>query len=443
MHLSMRFVFLLVGVTLIQAGPVTKTIEKKSLAETVEAEAKQENLNIEENGEEKDRSKKAALCFQIQPNPQQAVKENLVAVQNIPLRIQAHQSVPSQIHTLNVLQPIVQALPQPSIIIPQQPVSNLHIAQHSLQPSSSVNVIQSSSNTNVIHGIEKQQPQSKSKPTPAPVTETVPVSERPKPMHIEQEPQPLPKPQETLALLPVAPAYEERLMFIPEQPQFVPLMEVPATTPCTNPLHNYLTSCTCSNVRPFAMNMVPVMPYPSAYARPPMMMPHIVAEKMRLGADGRTGSHIDLNVSNQRHHHPHHHSHDSYQNMYVIGGGSSGAGQYGTKQLMENMYTSKGISYSSFPAFRAVSPFVHPALSLTESTLRNKENTMHNPIDSETSDLMQTNKSPREANANQLLPEKMEEIKQEQGQAMLIDGRRNIRSNKEKTKEQKNESTKN
>ncbi|KOC64389.1 hypothetical protein WH47_01557 [Habropoda laboriosa] len=390
MHLNVSFLFLLLGITLIQAGPAAKIIEKKSLAETVEAEAKQENLNIEESGEEKDRTKKAALYFQIQPNCQQPVKENLVTVQNIPLRIQA-QSVPPQIHTLNVLQPIVQTLPQPSIIIPQQPIPNLHIAQHPAQPSSAVNVIQSSSNTNVIHGIEKQQPQPKPKPTPAPVTETVPVTEKPKPMRIEQQAQPLPKPQETLALLPMAPTYEEHLMFIPEQPQFVPLMEVPATTPCTNPLHNYLTSCTCSNVRPLAMNMVPVMPYPSAYARSSMMMPHMVAEKIRVEPQGRTNTHIDLNIPNHRHHHPHHHSHDS----------------------------------------------------LPESTLRNKENTMHSPVASEASNLIQTNKSPRETNTNQLSPEKMLEIKQEQSQAMLIDGRRNVRSNKEKSKERKSESTKN
>ncbi|XP_017791102.1 PREDICTED: uncharacterized protein LOC108573225 [Habropoda laboriosa] len=442
MHLNVSFLFLLLGITLIQAGPAAKIIEKKSLAETVEAEAKQENLNIEESGEEKDRTKKAALYFQIQPNCQQPVKENLVTVQNIPLRIQA-QSVPPQIHTLNVLQPIVQTLPQPSIIIPQQPIPNLHIAQHPAQPSSAVNVIQSSSNTNVIHGIEKQQPQPKPKPTPAPVTETVPVTEKPKPMRIEQQAQPLPKPQETLALLPMAPTYEEHLMFIPEQPQFVPLMEVPATTPCTNPLHNYLTSCTCSNVRPLAMNMVPVMPYPSAYARSSMMMPHMVAEKIRVEPQGRTNTHIDLNIPNHRHHHPHHHSHDSYQNMYVYGS-DSGAGQYGTKQLMENTYASKGVSINTFPAFRAVSPFVQqPTLSLPESTLRNKENTMHSPVASEASNLIQTNKSPRETNTNQLSPEKMLEIKQEQSQAMLIDGRRNVRSNKEKSKERKSESTKN
>ena len=48
---------------------------------------------------------------------------------------------------------------------------------------------------------------------------------------------------------------------------------------------------------------------------------------------------------------------------------------------------------------------------------------------------MQSNKTPRQIESNQLLPENTVETKQDDGRAMLIDGRRNARSNKEKTKE--------
>lgn len=74
---------------------------------------------------------------------------------------------------------------------------------------------------------------------------------------------------------------------------------------------------------------------------------------------------------------------------------------------------------------------MHPEISLVR-----KHNLLGSPLASETHDLLQINKTAREADSSHLSPEKEAETKQEEAKAMLIDGRRNARSNKEDTKKE-------
>ncbi|XP_033316313.1 titin-like isoform X2 [Bombus bifarius] len=344
MKFNTCLLFVLVGVTLIHAGPARKAIEKKSLAEDTKIETTKEDLKIEENDEEKGRTKKAAFCLQIDPtSPQIALSDNLV--QNIPLTVQA-QSVPQPFQALNFIQPAPQNLPQ----------------------------------TEVPQTVPKPEP------TPSPEIEVETVTEKSKPMRIEKYPQPLPVPQETFTVVPYVPTYQEQLMFISE-PEHATYVQVPYTH-----LHGPLTECTCQNIEPMAMNMMPmpIMPYTSTFQhRSSLMMPHIHGSDVKTAPQGKTRTVINM------------------------------VPPYGYDHHLHGALNFRGIHH------------MHP-----ETSLARKHNLLGSPVASETHDLLQINKTPREADSSHLSPEKEAETKQEEGKAMLIDGRRNARSSKEDTKKQ-------
>ncbi|XP_050597680.1 uncharacterized protein LOC126925772 isoform X1 [Bombus affinis] len=396
MKFNTCILFVLVGVTLIHAGPARKAIEKKSLAEDTKIETTKENLKIEENDEQKGRTKKAAFCLQIDPASSQiALSDNLV--QNIPLTVQA-QSVPQPFQALNFIQPAPQNLPQASIVVPQQMVQptfqslpQVVLPQPMIQPIHTVQIVQPSSQpcstSQSTQQAEVPQTVPKPEPTPSPEIEVETVTEKSKPMRIEKYPQPLPIPQETYTVLPYAPTYQEQLMFISE-PEHATYVQVPYTH-----LHGPLTECTCQNIEPMAMNMIsmPIMPYTSTFQhRSSLMMPHIHRSDVKIAPQGKTRTVINMNVPSYDHnHHPH-----------------------GELNL-------RGLHH------------MHPEISLVR-----KHNLLGSPVASETHDLLQINKTAREADSSHLSPEKEAEIKQEEAKAMLIDGRRNARSNKEDTKKE-------
>lgn len=121
--------------------------------------------------------------------------------------------------------------------------------------------------------------------------------------------------------------------------------------------------------------------------------------------------------------------------MYV--GGLEGAGTtYASRDLVDNTYSTKGVTINAFPqTFRDANSMQQAGYQFVEDSLGNQDNASNNPTFSETVDLMQSNKAPRQIESSQLLPENTVETKQDDGRAMLVDGRRNVRSNKEKTKE--------
>ncbi|XP_017754462.1 PREDICTED: uncharacterized protein LOC108546740 [Eufriesea mexicana] len=390
MKLNTCFLFLLLGATLIQAIPVSKTIEKKSLAEDSKVKITKENLKAEEIGEEKDRSKKAAFCLQIEPGssqvPQIGLSENQLPIQNIPLTMQT-QFVPQQVQTLNLVQPTFQSLPQADIVFPRQiqPIHTLQI----VQPSAP---IQSSPQTDNVQTDIK----SIAKPEPTSTIESEQhATEHSKPMHIKKHPQPLPVPQEALTVLPVVPTYQDHLMLISDnEPKQTTFVQVP-TISCNNYLHRTLAECTCQKMEPVAMNMVPIVPYSSTYARSSLVMPHTVANQIKVGPQGRTKTYINVNVPPYVHN-PHH--------------------------------------------LHQQTVFRETNFMLPENSLRNKH-ILGNSVTSEVNDLIQTKKMPREADSNQLSLKKEGESR-EKDKTMLLDGRRNTRSNKEETKEQKQQLTK-
>lgn len=281
MNFNACFLLLLVSITLMHAGPTHKTIEKKSLAEDTKVETIKEDLKIEETGEQKDRSKKAAVCLQIDPaSPQVALNENFV--QNIPLMVQA-QLVPQQVQTLNFVQPIPQSLPQASIVVPQQiiqpasqPLSqaNIVLPQQMLQPIHNVQIVQPSSEPHsanqIVQPPEELETDPEPESTPSPKTEIESVTNH---MNIEKPSQPLPVRQEALTMVPVVPRYQE-LMFISE-PEHATFVQVPSISAC-NHFHNPLTKCTCQNIEPMTMNIMPFMSYASPYdTKSSLMMPHV------------------------------------------------------------------------------------------------------------------------------------------------------------------------
>ena len=453
MHLNACFLCLFLCVALIEAGPAPKTIEKKSLAEDVKAESKKADLKIEEAGEDKDRSKKSTFCVQIGSEASQPAqvswKENQMGVQNIPMALHT-QSQPIQ--TLN-LQPVAQTLPQASVMMPQQmvqpPIHTLQIVQSPPQPCApapapAVNIIQSVPQTKVIKTIQKPKPKPK------------PTGEEQKPMRIEQIPQPLPEPQETLTVLPVAPTCHEHLMLVsePEQPQMATYVQVPSMIPCTNPMHGYLNPCSCqqnlamfseSGIEPMAMKMLPIA-YSSTYARPPLIMPydtnafsHVVVNDnvdVKVGPQARTHNHIKVKYPHHIHVRPELSQQTIYQNMYVQGSEGGIPSSYASRDLVDNAYATKEVTINAFPqTFRDANSMHQAGYQFVEDSLGNQDNASNNPTFSEVDDLMQSNKTPRQIESNQLLPENTVETKQDDGRAMLIDGRRNARSNKEKTKE--------
>lgn len=158
-------------------------------------------------------------------------------------------------------------------------------------------------------------------------------------------------------------------------------------------------------------------------------------QQIKVGPQERTKTYINVNVPPYIHH-PHHLQQQTlYQQMYMQGLDSTN-NPYGTKELINNSYATKGFTTNTFPQTFRETNFMLP-----ENSLTNKHNILGNSVTSEVDDLIQTNKMPRETDSNQLSPEKEGESR-EKGKAMLLDGRRNTRSNKEESTEQKQQLTK-
>lgn len=439
MKLNACFLIVLLGIGLAQAGPAPKNIEKKSLAEDSEAETVKEDLQIDEADDDKDRSKKAALCLQIEP-------ENRYTV---PLTMQA-QAIPQQLQTLSMIQP------QASIMVPQQIVqpipqplsqANIVLPQQVVQPIHTVRIVQPASppcaQSAPIQSPPEVTPKPDPKPAPTPDAEPIPVTERPEPMRIVERPlYQLPEPQESLAVMPIVPAYHEHLMMIPE-PEPSMYVQVPAVSSCTNPLHGLVNECTCQKVEPMAM--MPVPSYSFTYAKSPVMMPQA---HTKVGPHGRTKTYVNVNAAlpyhtvGHQHIHPHTHKQTIHQNMYVQEMDSGMVNPYPARQLVDSSYEGAGVTINAFPhTFKGAHPVQHATYPLPAGSLRNKENILRKPMSPETHSLMSSNKMPRETDSNQLSPEAMTESKQEEGKAMLIDGRRNARSNKEEAKVAKKQLT--
>lgn len=305
MKFNACFLLVWASVTLIHAGPTHKTIEKKSLAEDTKVEAIKEDLKIEETGEQKDRSKKATVCLQIDPaSPQVALNENFV--QNVPFMVQA-QLVPQQVQTLNFVQPVPQSLPQASIVVPQQMIqsasqplsqANIVLPQQMLQPIQNVQIVQPSfephSANQIVQPPEDLETVPQPEPTPSPKTEIESVTNTPNHVNIEKPSQPLSAPQEALTVLP---RYQE-LMFISE-PEHATFVQIPSISSC-NHFHNPLTKCTCQNIEPVAMNMMPFVSHPSPYdARSPLMMPFVSHPSPYDARSSLMMPHIHTSVSNR------------------------------------------------------------------------------------------------------------------------------------------------
>lgn len=117
-----------------------------------------------------------------------------------------------------------------------------------------------------------------------------------------------------------------------------------------------------------------------------------------------------------------------FQNMYVRGLESS-VEPYASRDLIDNAYEKKQVTINAFPqTFREANSVQQPSFQFVDGSLRIEE------IPSNANDLVQSNKTPREIDSNQLLSENMEEIKQDDDPILLTDGRRNARSNNEKVK---------
>ncbi|XP_033337931.2 uncharacterized protein LOC117227094 [Megalopta genalis] len=451
MRFTVCFSILVLGVALTQAGPTVKATEKKSLTEDSNLGSEKEVLKIDDPGSDKDRAKKSAsFCVEIKPgssHPNQVpCKSNQAVVQKSTFDVQS-ESAAQPVQTYSFVQPsYVQSysVPQASITLPQQfvqPYQSLQVVQSSSQPyaepTPSVNIIPSVPQTNVVPQTSVEKP--KAKPTPAPSVET---KERPKLMRIEQAPEALPVPQETLTVLPVAPAYHEHLYAIPstsmmihtepEQMQVASLLQVPSVSPCGNPLHGILSPCPCQNnmailsesaVEPMAIKVLSAMPYSTQFARSPVVMPydskmHIVPNDHmgKARAQGRTHVHSHINVNADL---PHvrqimESSYPAiYQKSLALGMNTLPVNSYATRGLVDSAYGNSGITINSYPTtFRAASPMI-PVVG----SLRNAENAENSPLAFEVNDLVQTNKIAREIDSSQL-PAKMEEIEQPEDDSM-------------------------
>ncbi|XP_054016430.1 uncharacterized protein LOC128896889 [Hylaeus anthracinus] len=430
MRLNACFVTVLLAVAL--ASPVPKISQVKSLEQDTKVETKETAPKIEENveAEDKDRSKKSAICVEINPSlsqPQQvSCNGNQALVPNIPLAIQAN-PIPQQIQTVNMLPP-VKMIPQASILMPQsvvQPINTLQFVQPAVQPCHqpilSANMIQSGSKINAIPPSSKPKPQAK--PNSALTENTTPVL-----------PQPLPEPQESLAVLPVAPACHDHIITIPSNPivvvpeidqarlaQLASAFQVPpaSISPYDYSLYNGQSPCNCQRNRmvdnpsleSMAMQMVPVQAYSTPIARTPVMVPNM----QMAGLEPRT-------------HHIHQHSKiypTTIENTVIQKSDVISSHPY--RPMVDVMYGPGGLSIN---AYRNNVNSPTPA----QYSLRNQENAFNSP-DSDISNLVQSNKVQREIDGNQLTPEDVEEAGQ-QGQAFLIDGRRDTRSNKETEQEE-------
>ncbi|XP_043256256.1 uncharacterized protein LOC122399555 [Colletes gigas] len=451
MRLSACFAILVVAVALSQAGPVPKITEKKSLVEDVKQESTKTDLKIEENGEDKDRAKKSAGTFCVQINPgstqptQVSCQGNQAAVQT--LAIQA-EPVSQQIQTLGMLQPYVHVVPQTGIVMPQPlvpSINTLQIVQPAAQPCAqsipSVNIIQSD------QSIPKPKP--KPKPTSTSMVDIKTTTKRP--LRIEKLPQSLPEPQETLAMLPIAPACHDHIITIPSNPvvvvpqfdqnQLASIVQVPSVSSSDNPLHNILNPCTCQknvavlnepSVEPMAMQMVPVMSYSSSLAKSPMMMPYNFNMPRTQPLQVETSASVA--GMTPRHHH-HRQNPSSFQQIVVNGNPETPYNPYPGRGFADMSYGSRGLMINVSPEnYNTANTMIQHG----QMSLRNHENAMNDPVAYDTNGLAQSNKTPRDTKATKQAPEKTVETKQ-QGKASLIDGRRSTTNNKEEAKQQEHQ----
>ena len=473
MHINACFALLLLAIALAQAGPAPKTIEKKSLAEDTKLETTKADLKIEEAGEDKDRAKKSAttFCVQIKPGSTQPTQVpcpcNQAVAQRMPVTVQS-QSVPQQIQAMNLVQPVAQVaqVPQANILVPQPvlpPFNTLQIVQSAAPPcvqsAPAVNIIQSIPQSNIVQHIPKPKP--KPKPTSAPAVEIETITEAPQPERIQQVPQALPEPQETLTVMPYAPACHDHLITIPSSPlmlmtesepaQLATIIQMPSVASCNNPLHGVISPCSCQSnmavlnepsVESMSMKMLPVMSYSSPYARSPLVTPYMsnmvqrVISQQRAGPQGRTSTHINVRIPGHKHHHGHHGHHKVYHTTYVNEADTDSVEPLTPR--LDDSNSRNGVIINAYPqSIGGITSMVQTAYRSSDNTLRNGENASNNPVASGVNYLQQTNKTPREIDSNQLAPEKVEEIETEKGQALLIDGRRNARSNKEEAKDKK------
>lgn len=258
MQLRACFLLCLLGVALVQAGPTPKSIEKKTLSEDAKVPSKEEALKIDETGEDKGRSKKAAVCLQLDSGYSQQGQ----------MAVQAH-AVPQQVQTLSFVQPMAHALPQVGIGCQQQmvqPMQTLQLVPSQPCPSTSLNIIHTSA------------PSSEGHRQPSPPADPEPVTEPPKPMRLEEPTRNLPVPQDNIAVMPAAPRYEQVIMVPQQEPvSYVPMPHVPH---CTNPLHGRITECTCQKVEPVPAPSLPCFSHPHSYAAPAMMIPRRLASEV-------------------------------------------------------------------------------------------------------------------------------------------------------------------
>ncbi|CAL7942097.1 unnamed protein product [Xylocopa violacea] len=257
MRVNACLVLLLLGLVLVQALPTEKSL-------------KNENLKIEEAGEETDRSKKSILCLDtnqgaLQPvqtlSMQSAVVPTVQAlkIHQAPQSVQALSFQPLQtmnlqpaaqsvqllntiqspqpaqmVNAIQVPQPIqmvntIQAPQQPPTVVYQQPQSyNVEVAQQPQPyPQTNVNIIQSAPET---------------KPEPTPEVETV--------VHKEEIVKPEPKPEKVVAKVEkekvVVPIYKEQVMVKPVMmmPEMQPLSTYVKVPHCHHCQQSVL-QCSC------------------------------------------------------------------------------------------------------------------------------------------------------------------------------------------------------
>lgn len=218
MSLKISFVLLLLGLALSQAVPTAK----------IEKSLEKEDLKIEEDGEDQDRSKKSIVCLDSASLLPQQQTYSIQAAPQPPVQTFNIQPVPQRIQTLNI-----QAVPQPVQTLNIQPVPSpiqtLSVIQPPIQPQASLKVVQppqppcppAQTNVNII------QPPKEEK-TAKPIVETV--------VEKEKIVKPEPKPEKMIVtkvekeVVPVMPVFEEHMVVVPQKPVVMVAEQEPMAT---------------------------------------------------------------------------------------------------------------------------------------------------------------------------------------------------------------------
>ncbi|XP_054009911.1 uncharacterized protein LOC128893121 [Hylaeus anthracinus] len=119
------FALLLLGVVMAQAIPASR-IEKKSLSDV-----DQEEINLEEVGDDMDREKKATLCLDIRTGEQEPCSQQTQLAPQV--QTLNFQSAPQSMQAMSVI-PGPQLISQQSYVIPQQVVPSVNTLQIVQQP---------------------------------------------------------------------------------------------------------------------------------------------------------------------------------------------------------------------------------------------------------------------------------------------------------------------